>query len=93
MIPLAVRRHARLIDLGGEIHIAVDLPGLLADLEGAAIEMALARTRGDRKAAAELLGLKRTTLVEKLKRMQKARVQARVEICSVPGCGEKEPKP
>jgi sigma-54 specific flagellar transcriptional regulator A len=49
----------------------VDLPGLLRRLEDAYIDAALARTGGNRKAAADLLGLQRTTLVEKLRRRQR----------------------
>jgi len=46
----------------------LDLPRLLRDLEDSYIDAALARTGGNRKAAADLLGLQRTTLVEKLRR-------------------------
>ena len=46
----------------------VDLPSLLRHLEQAYIDAALAHTRGNKKAAADLLGLQRTTLVEKLRR-------------------------
>ncbi len=46
----------------------VDLPGMLRRLEDAYIDAALLRTRGNKKAAADLLGLQRTTLVEKLRR-------------------------
>jgi sigma-54 specific flagellar transcriptional regulator A len=46
----------------------VDLPGMLRRLEDAYIDAALAKTGGNRKAAADLLGLQRTTLVEKLRR-------------------------
>ncbi len=49
----------------------VDLPGMLRRLEDAYIDAALARTSGNRKAAADLLGLQRTTLVEKLRRRQR----------------------
>jgi sigma-54 dependent transcriptional regulator, flagellar regulatory protein len=49
----------------------VDLPGMLRTLEDAYINAALARTRGNKKAAADLLGLQRTTLVEKLRRRQR----------------------
>ncbi len=43
----------------------------LATLEQALIQQALDRTGGNRHKAATLLGLKRTTLVEKLKRLEK----------------------
>jgi sigma-54 specific flagellar transcriptional regulator A len=46
----------------------VDLPRLLRKLEEAYIDAALQRTGGNKKAAADLLGLQRTTLVEKLRR-------------------------
>ena len=46
----------------------VDLPRLVGELERHLIGQALARTAGNRGAAARLLGLKRTTLVEKIKR-------------------------
>lgn len=47
----------------------VDLPALVQDFERQLIDQALARTEGNRGAAARLLGLKRTTLVEKLRRL------------------------
>jgi DNA-binding NtrC family response regulator len=47
----------------------IDLPMLIAQIEKDLIERALTRTAQNRGAAARLLGLKRTTLVEKLKRM------------------------
>ena len=46
----------------------VDLPSLVAQIEKQMIDLALARTDNNKGAAARLLGLKRTTLVEKLKR-------------------------
>jgi len=47
---------------------SIDLPSLLRHLEQAYIDAALVHTRGNKKAAADLLGLQRTTLVEKLRR-------------------------
>jgi DNA-binding NtrC family response regulator len=47
----------------------VDLPALVAKIEKQMIDRALARTDHNKGAAARLLGLKRTTLVEKLKRL------------------------
>jgi len=47
----------------------IDLPMLIAQIEKDLIARALTRTAQNRGAAARLLGLKRTTLVEKLKRM------------------------
>jgi sigma-54 specific flagellar transcriptional regulator A len=49
----------------------VDLARMLRTLEDGYIDAALARTGGNRKAAADLLGLQRTTLVEKLRRRQR----------------------
>ncbi|MDB4966656.1 MAG: atoC [Myxococcales bacterium] len=49
----------------------LDLRATVAQLEETLIEQALARTGGNRNAAAQLLGLNRTTLVEKLKRTKK----------------------
>ena len=46
----------------------VDLRAVVARLEETLIDQALERTGGNRNAAAQLLGLNRTTLVEKLKR-------------------------
>jgi two-component system response regulator AtoC len=50
----------------------VDLPALVLDFERHLIDQALMRTEGNRGAAARLLGLKRTTLVEKLRRLSAA---------------------
>ena len=47
----------------------IDLPALVAQIEKDLIDRALSRTAQNRGAAARLLGLKRTTLVEKLKRL------------------------
>ncbi len=47
----------------------IDLPGLVSRIEKDMIDRALARTERNKGAAARLLGLKRTTLVEKLKRL------------------------
>ena len=50
------------------VTLPVDLPNLLRELEDAYIRAALARTQSNKKEAAKLLGLGRTTLVEKLRR-------------------------
>ena len=50
------------------VSLPVDLPNLLRELEDAYIRAALARTQSNKKEAAKLLGLGRTTLVEKLRR-------------------------
>jgi DNA-binding NtrC family response regulator len=50
------------------VTLPVDLPTLLRDLEDAYIRAALAHTQCNKKEAAKLLGMGRTTLVEKLRR-------------------------
>jgi transcriptional regulator with PAS, ATPase and Fis domain len=47
----------------------LDMPGYLASIERDLIQRALDRTQGNRNKAADLLRIKRTTLVEKLKRL------------------------
>jgi DNA-binding NtrC family response regulator len=49
-----------------------DLPGYIDKLEREVIARALDKTGGNKGAAAKLLNLKRTTLVEKLKRLERA---------------------
>jgi DNA-binding NtrC family response regulator len=46
----------------------VDLTGLVDDFERKLILQALARSKGVKSRAAEMLGIKRTTLVEKMKK-------------------------
>ncbi len=55
-----------------EGRLPVDLPRILRELEDAYINAALERSGGSRKIAAEMLGLQRTTLVEKLRRRKAA---------------------
>ena len=47
----------------------LDMPAYLAAIERDLIQRALDRTKGNRNRAADLLGIKRTTLVEKLRRL------------------------
>jgi sigma-54 dependent transcriptional regulator, flagellar regulatory protein len=54
--------------LPSNLSLPVDLPSLLRSLEESYIRMALDQTGGNKKEAARLLGLGRTTLVEKLRR-------------------------
>jgi DNA-binding NtrC family response regulator len=49
----------------------VDLDSLVSDFEHALIRKAIARTSGNKRQAAELLHIKRTTLIEKLKRLER----------------------
>jgi two-component system, NtrC family, response regulator PilR len=79
----AGRQQIELTDLPAEVHVAppstqapfvelpedgLDLPGYLTAIERDLIQRSLDRTGGNRNRAAELLHIKRTTLVEKLKR-------------------------
>jgi sigma-54 specific flagellar transcriptional regulator A len=59
---------------GGEwkLSLPADLPRLLRELENAYVDRALELSGGSRKEAAQLLGLGRTTLVEKLRRRDAA---------------------
>ena len=50
------------------LSLPVDLPRLLRETEEAYIRLALEQTGGNKKEAAHLLGMGRTTLVEKLRR-------------------------
>ncbi|HEX3905712.1 MAG TPA: helix-turn-helix domain-containing protein [Polyangia bacterium] len=56
--------------------LPVDLPVLLRQLEDAYIRAALEQTHSNKKEAAKLLGLGRTTLVEKLRRRNLAAVRS-----------------
>jgi sigma-54 dependent transcriptional regulator, flagellar regulatory protein len=51
-----------------ELRLPVDLPRLLREAEEAYIRLALQQSSGNKKEAARLLGMGRTTLVEKLRR-------------------------
>ena len=51
----------------------LDFPLYISRIEGELIALALERTGGNKGQAARLLALKRTTLVEKLKRLDKGR--------------------
>lgn len=53
---------------GPPLRLPVDLPRLLRETEEAYIELALVQSQGNKKEAAKLLGMGRTTLVEKLRR-------------------------
>ena len=59
-------RQAPFVELPDE---GLDLPAYLAAIERDLIQRSLDRTGGNRNRAAELLHIKRTTLVEKLKRL------------------------
>ena len=61
--------HATLTPLVEFPDDGLDLPAYLSSIERDLIHRSLERTAGNRNKAAELLGIKRTTLVEKLKRL------------------------
>ena len=61
--------NARVVELPAH---GIDLRQAVTEFEYALIEQALTRTGGNRNAAAQLLGLNRTTLVEKLRRKPSA---------------------
>jgi DNA-binding NtrC family response regulator len=50
------------------LRLPVDLPRLLRETEESYIRLALGQSGGNKKEAARLLGMGRTTLVEKLRR-------------------------
>jgi transcriptional regulator with PAS, ATPase and Fis domain len=54
----------------------VDLEAHMSAIELALIKQSLERTGGNKRQAADLLHIKRTTLVEKLKRLEKAGTDA-----------------
>jgi sigma-54 specific flagellar transcriptional regulator A len=56
------------LSLPANLSLPVDLPNLLRMLEESYIRLALEQSGGNKKEAARLLGLGRTTLVEKLRR-------------------------
>ena len=58
------------------VTLPVDLPTLLRELEDAYIRAALAHTHCNKKEAAKLLGMGRTTLVEKLRRRNMAAMRS-----------------
>jgi sigma-54 specific flagellar transcriptional regulator A len=62
--------------------LPINLPEILRRLEDAYIDAALQRSNGSRKDAASLLGLQRTTLVEKLRRRRK---DDQAELTPAPG--------
>jgi DNA-binding NtrC family response regulator len=55
----------------------VDFNSLVEDYENRLISIALSQTSGNKKAAARLLGLNRTTLVEKIK---KKGLEGKIEV-------------
>lgn len=54
--------------------LPLDLPTMLRELENAYLDAALGQTGGNKKEAARLLGMGRTTLVEKLRRRESSKI-------------------
>lgn len=54
--------------------LPLDLPTMLRELENAYLDAALEQTSGNKKEAARLLGMGRTTLVEKLRRRESSKI-------------------
>jgi sigma-54 specific flagellar transcriptional regulator A len=75
----------------------VDLPSLMHGVEAALIDWALQRTAGNRSGAAQLLGIRRTTLVEKLRRRRglpdHAGLDPELRLPTEDGCTEVESCP
>lgn len=67
--------HKQIVNLIKHITVeeVIDLPMLKETLEYHAIDLALAKAKGNRAYAASLLSLQRTTLIEKLRRRDKMR--------------------
>jgi sigma-54 dependent transcriptional regulator, flagellar regulatory protein len=61
------------------LRLPVDLPRLLRETEEAYIRLALDQTGGNKKEAAHLLGMGRTTLVEKLRRKAAVAIEKSAE--------------
>jgi DNA-binding NtrC family response regulator len=76
------RGDSHLAAAGVDVHLPpdgtdhLDLQGVLRRVEATLIGWALERTRGNKAAAAEILGLRRTTLVEKIRRLRDADADA-----------------
>jgi len=69
MTPGAVSLGTQIVEVGGEIPSdGLDFNEVVERFETRLITMALSRTNGNKKAAAKLLRLNRTTLVEKIKK-------------------------
>lgn len=58
----------------------IDFNDYISKIEDKLIESALRRTNGNKKAAAELLKLNRTTLVEKIKKKNLVGLQSKIEV-------------
>jgi DNA-binding NtrC family response regulator len=68
LTPTPIAEYGSLLAPNPDLELPVDLPLLLKTLEDTYIRKALTATGGNKKEAAKLLGLGRTTLVEKLRR-------------------------
>jgi sigma-54 specific flagellar transcriptional regulator A len=66
--PTEIRANANGATPTPALQLPIDLPTMLRELENAYINAALTHTGSNKKEAAKLLGMGRTTLVEKLRR-------------------------
>ena len=66
---------------------SMDFDAAVGHFERSILEQALTRTGGNKTAAAELLGLKRTTLIMKLRGLQDSQAHARTGGAEVPPAG------
>jgi len=71
VIPIAEAAATPPLVAPAEKKFPIDLPAMLKALEDSYIDAALEHAQGNRKLAADMLGLQRTTLVEKLRRRQR----------------------
>jgi two-component system response regulator AtoC len=74
-LPPEIQQASEPVPLAGGLALpeeGVDFERFIADIEREMIRRSLERTNGNKGAAARLLNLKRTTLVEKLKRLERS---------------------
>jgi DNA-binding NtrC family response regulator len=74
-LPSEIQQASQPVPLAGGLALpdeGVDFERFIADIEREMIRRSLERTHGNKGAAARLLNLKRTTLVEKLKRLERS---------------------
>jgi DNA-binding NtrC family response regulator len=70
-------RNAPMPTIGAD---GIDFDSLVAEFEAKLIDEALRRTKGNKQAAAQLLGLKRTTLVAKLRRRSAGAAESDIRV-------------
>jgi DNA-binding NtrC family response regulator len=63
----------------------IDLPAVLRRVEAGLVAWALGKTAGNKAAAAELLCIRRTTLVEKIRRLRDGGVASAADVSALAG--------